>query len=149
MLIWQDQTAPMRTFLTTAGFILAISIIYSAADAQTVTVSADTCAALTEHVAGADVAYAPGVGARGEAVTPADLGGGLAVDLPAEFSIPINVDLRRRLGVPDDPSQYQTRNFQVGTVTVRDGRAYFNGQPLQDEDAAALSRLCQQARTPR
>lgn len=134
----------MRTFLTTAGFILAITIIYSAADAQTVTVTAETCAALTEHAPAPDVAYVPGVDARGNAVVPADLGGTPVVELPAEFSIPINVDLAKRLGVPADPAHYQTRNFEIGTVTVRDGRAYFNGQPLQDEEAARLSRLCQQ-----
>lgn len=134
----------MRNFLTTAGFILAITIIYSAADAQMVTVTAETCARLAEHVPDADVTYTPGVDAEGNPVTPADLGGGTRIEPPTAFSIPITIDLQRRLGVPPDPAQYQTENFTVGTVTVRDGRAWFNGQPLQDEDQARLSRLCQQ-----
>jgi len=133
----------MRSFITTACFILAISIIYSAA-AQTVTVTAATCAQLAVHTPDSDVAYKPGVDVNGNAVVPATLGGGVQIRTPTEFNIPITVDLHEKLGVPPDPALYQTQNFTVGTVTVRDGRAYFNGQPLQDDEAHRLSQLCQQ-----
>ena len=133
----------MRNLITTICFLLVISIIYSAA-AQTVTVTAEDCARLTQHVPDSDVAYKPGVDADGDKVAPADLGGGLKIEPPKEFSIPITMDLQEKLGLPVDSSQYQTQNFTVGNVTVKeDGRAYFNGQPLQDEDAYKLSQACQ------
>lgn len=136
----------MRTFLTTTAFLLAISIIYAAAAsrAQTVVIAASDCAALARHLPEPDVAYSPGVDAEGRAVEPADIGGGIQLAMPREFEIPITLDLQKRLGIPPDPAQYQTDQFRIGTVTYKDGRAWFNGQPLQDEDTARLSALCQQ-----
>lgn len=135
----------MRTFITTAAFVAVITIIYAAAvtRAQTVVVTESACAALARYVPDGSVDYKPGVDADGHPVVPADLGGGVKADLPKEFQIPITVDLQKRLGIPVDPNQYQTDHFQIGTVTYKDGRAWFNGQPLQDEAAAQLSDLCQ------
>lgn len=136
----------MRTFVTTLCFVLVITIIYAAAAtrAQTVVVSVTDCAGLARHVPAADVAYRPGVDVDGKDVAPADIGGGVKIELPKEFEIPITVDLQKKLGIPSNPALFQTDHFKVGTVTYRDGRAYFNGQPLQDEEAARLSELCQQ-----
>jgi hypothetical protein len=53
------------------------------------------------------------------------------------------MDLQKSLGIPVDPSKFQTQNFTVGTVKFQNGRAYFNDQPLQSEQAAKLSSLCQ------
>lgn len=136
----------MRTFVTTIGFVLVITIIYAAAvtRAQTVVVTVTDCAGLARHVPASDVSYQPGLGVDGKDVVPADVGGGLRIEIPKEFDIPITVDLQKKLGIPANPSLFQTDHFRVGTVTYRDGRAYFNGQPLQDEEAARLSELCQQ-----
>lgn len=136
----------MRTFVTTTAFVAVITIIYAAAAtrAQTVVVSGSACAALAQYVPDPSIDYKSGVDVDGQPVEPADLGGGVRIDLPKEFQIPITVDLQKRLGIPVDPSQYQTDQFRIGTVTYKDGRAYFNGQPLQDEAAAELSALCQQ-----
>ena len=133
----------MRTFLSTAALLVAIILIYSA-DAQTVTIKAEDCAQFVQHVPVSDVAYKPGVDVHGRAVAPADLGGSVAIDLPKEFSIPITVDLQKRLGIPVDPNQFQTQNFTVGTVVWRDGQGFFNGQPLQSEESARLAALCQE-----
>ena len=135
----------MRTAITTAAFVLAISIIYAAAvvRAQVVQVTAQTCADLVRYRPAPDVAYKPGVDAEGRPVAPADLGGGVSIALPKTFEIPITVDLQRLLGIPADPALFQTDQFRVGTVTYADGRAYFNGQQLQDEAATELSDLCQ------
>jgi len=144
----------MRTFVTTTAFVLVITIIYAAAAsrAQTVVVTARDCTALAQYVPDRSVDYKPGVDADGKPVVPADLGGGTRIELPKEFQIPITVDLQKRLGIPVDPNQYQTDQFKIGTVTYKDGRAWFNGQPLQDEETARLSELCQKqlraARTP-
>jgi hypothetical protein len=132
----------MRSFVTTAFFCFAIFIIYSAG-AQTVTVTKGDCARLIAHVPSQDVTYQPGLDAYGRKVVPADLGGGIQIKAPTEFNIPITMDLQKALGLPVDPAKFQTQNFTVGTVKIKNGRAYFNDQPLQSEQAAKLSALCQ------
>lgn len=133
----------MRTFVSTATLIVAIILIYSA-KAQTVTIRASDCSNFVRHVPSSDVAYKPGVDAQGRAVAPADLGGGVQIKAPTEFSIPITIDLQKRLGIPVDPNSFQTQNFAVGTVTWKDGRGYFNGQPLQSAESERLAALCQE-----
>ena len=137
----------MRTFVATASLLVAIALIYSA-KAQTVTIKAADCTQFIQHVAAADVAYESGVDVKGRPVVPADLGGGVQIEPPEEFTIPITVDLQKRLGIPVDPNQFQTQNFTVGNVTWKDGRGYFNGQPLQNEEAEKLAALCQQQTAP-
>ena len=132
----------MRTLFSTAALLIAIVLIYSA-DAQTVTVKAEDCAQLVQHMPTTDVAYKPGVDVLGRKVAPADLGGGIKIEMPKEFTIPITVDLQKKLGIPVDPNQFQTQNFSVGTVTWKDGQGYFNGQRLQSEESARLAELCQ------
>ena len=135
----------MKTFLTTAAFILAIGIIYGAgAQSRTVTVSEADCAAFIEHTAAADVAYKPGVDIHGNRVVPADLGGGITIASPKRFEFPITLDLQKFLGIPVNPNSFQTQNFTVGVVKWENGRATFNGTPLQSEQSAKLSALCQQ-----
>lgn len=133
----------MRTFVSTATLIVAIILIYSA-KAQTVTITASDCSNLVRHVPTSDVAYKPGVDAQGRAVVSADLDGGIQIKAPTEFSIPITIDLQKRLGIPVDPKSFQTQNFAVGTVTWKDGRGYFNGQPLQSAESERLAALCQE-----
>ncbi len=132
----------MRTFVTTAAFLVAIVLIYTV-DAQTVTIRAADCAQFVRHVAASDVVYKPGVDVNARAVAPADLGGGVRIEPPEEFSIPITIDLQKRLGIPVDPNLFQTQNFTIGTVTWKDGQGHFNGQPLQSEESATLAALCQ------
>ena len=90
----------------------------------------------------ADVAYQPGVDVNGNAVAPADLNGGIQVVAPEDFTIDIEVELFERFGIPVDPDLFEA-TANIGKVEVRHGRLYFNGQPLQDEAAAALSERCQ------
>jgi len=132
----------MRTFVSTAALLIAIALIYSV-DAQTVTIKTADCASFVRHLPSTDVAYKPGVDVHGRSVVPADLDGGVQIKPPEELVIPITLDLQQRLGIPVDPSQYQTQNFTVGTVTWKDGRGFFNGQPLQSEESARLAELCQ------
>jgi hypothetical protein len=74
-----------------------------------------------------DVTYQPGVDASGRRVLPADLGGSTQIKAPTEFSIPITMDLQKALGLPVDPTKFQTQNFTIGTVKFMNGRSYFNG----------------------
>ncbi len=121
------------------GVLIILGVISMAwpLAAVTVTITAETCADLTEHVPDASVAYRPGVDADGDAVAPATLGGGFEVEPPREINIPIQIS-------PGPASSlYSTSDTTIGQVTYRDGRVWYNGRPLQDEEAARISRLCQ------
>ncbi len=111
-----------------------------------VTITRADCARLVEHVPSADVAYQPGVDAYGRAVAPADLPGvrysGTQFPVPEPLHIPIEIDLLDRFGIPANPELYKA-DIPLGEVVYRNGRVSYNGQPLQDEAAAELSRRCQ------
>ncbi|MBE0599973.1 MAG: hypothetical protein IH568_01525, partial [Burkholderiaceae bacterium] len=70
--------------------------------AETVVISREDCRRVVRHVASADVAYTPGVDARGRPVAPADLAGTPQLQLPETFSFDIAIDMRRYLGTPKD-----------------------------------------------
>lgn len=106
-----------------------------------IAVAPGDCARLVGHAPGADVAYRPGVDVRGRPVVPADLGGGAQLAMPEEIVIEIELDLLERLGLPIVAGGY-AGNAVLGRVTVRDGRAYFNGQPMSDFDQAVLDEAC-------
>ena len=110
--------------------------------AATVVVQADDCASLVEHIPDSDVPYRPGLDADGWAVTPADLGNSLRITPPREIRIPIQIDLQKKFGVPTDTTLFSTSDTTVGTVTYRDGRLWFDGQPLADEETARIAKLC-------
>lgn len=115
------------------------------AQQRTVSVSATDCARLVRHQPAADVAYRPGADVHGRPVAPADLGGGTQIVLPERFTIPITVDMAERLGIPPLGSgALHGGEIAIGTVEVAaDGRATFDGQPLQSDAATALAAACQ------
>ncbi len=115
-----------------------------ALDNPVVTISKTDCDRLVAHRPAPDVAYQPGVDVNGRSVAPADLNGGIQIAVPETIRIPIEVDLFNRFGIPANSNQYEA-DAQVGEVVYRNGRAYFNDQPLQDETAAELAALCQKA----
>ncbi len=123
---------------TFISILMAFSMPYGA-QAATATVSPDTCARLTEHVADASVAYQPGVDAMGRKVAPATLGGGFQFTPPKEIKIPIQIT-----PTGASSSLYSTSDTTIGQVTYRQGRVYYNDQPLQDEETARIVRLCRQ-----
>ena len=125
------------------------------AEGRVVTLTKQDCRRLNVHVPEPDVAYRPGVDVNGRPVTPADLGGAPALAIPETVTIEIEVDLQDRFGIPANSNLFKG-DAKIGTVEVdRDGRARFNGQPLQDEEQLELTRRCQdilygrsQAETP-
>ena len=100
-----------------------------------VAITAPDCAALA---AGAD--YVPGVDAAGHAVAPADLPGAVSAVKPETAAIEIDARLAARFGVRG--SGARTGRTVLGYVTVRDGRAYFNGAPLAPDADEALRAAC-------
>ena len=122
---------------------LALSLPLQAAEGATITITRLDCTRIVRHVPAPDVAYRPGVDVRGRKVAPADLDGGLKVTPPEEFQIPITVDLQDRLGIPANPTLFEAE-VKVGTVVYRNGKAWFNGQPLATEHTNALAKLCRE-----
>ncbi len=111
----------------------------------TVVVAADVCAQVRGVPPVAGAAYVPGVDAEGKAVAPADLPSP-APDMKLEnLPVEININLQRRFGIPADARLF-TPKAQAGVVTVRDGVAYFNGQPLVPAEQAALQAGCAPAK---
>jgi hypothetical protein len=94
-------------------------------------ISANDCRRLiVEHVPGPSVAFRPGVDAYGNAVAPADLPGSRRVRLPKVIRIRLQVDLNTYLGIAPQPGV--EADAQLGQITVRGSRVYFNGQPLDE-----------------
>lgn len=120
--------------------VLALALDAAPLAAQTLVVRPEICAALTAHVPDPGVAYQPGLDARGGQVAPADLAGfgGPSFD---EVALQLTVDLRKRLGIKLDETLFPG-GAELGYVTVRGGRAYYNGAPLAEGSEAALASLC-------
>jgi hypothetical protein len=109
--------------------------------AQTVVVDTAACRALiVAHRPADDVAYTPGVDARGRAVAPADLNAPAPTVLAPSFTFDIDVDLRPYL---QSGSALSQPRLNVGRVTIGPtGAVLFNGQPLPQPDVAALAAAC-------
>lgn len=90
------------------------------------------------------VEYEPGVDATGRPVAPADVGGGYAVDLPDEVSFYITLDLGRRLQdrVPEKARAALQAETVLGAVTIHDGVAYWNGEPMEPSVQRELREAC-------
>jgi len=129
--------------MTARAFLLGLIVLLATmhAQAQTIALTRESCTDLVEHIPGADVTYQPGIDVNGQPVAPADMPGSPQVQVPDEFSIRITVGLGRRLGIPANPNNFQSE-ADIGVVSYKDGKAYFNGQPLEDPDAAALAEAC-------
>jgi hypothetical protein len=138
--------APYR--LSAAAALAGVLLASPVQGAETaVTVTRSDCARLVTHVPDPGVAYQPGVDVRGRPVAPADLGGTPRIKLPEEVEVPVTLDMLARYGLPANSSLYKLDDTVIGTarVRVRDGRAWFNGEPLGDEESFALALACQNA----
>jgi hypothetical protein len=105
--------------------------------------SSQTCAALGADagVPGAD--YQPGVDVNGNSVAPADLpSSGSSSPTIDNFPIEIDQNLAGKFNLPPGASPKAI----LGYVTVRNNQAYFNGQPLNADQNAALNAACKNAK---
>lgn len=111
-------------------------------EAVTVTIDEASCRQLTRYAPDAEVSadYQSGVDAHGRPVAPADLGGGKPLDLPRSFTFDVEISVFGRT-----EKRLSQSSLTVGQVTVApDGRAYFNGQPLQEDEAWELAERCRE-----
>lgn len=100
-----------------------------------VVIAAPPCDAL---VPGAD--YVPGVDVDGHAVAPADLPSPRASIDASTAAIEIDGKLAGRFGAGSAGAR--VGKMVLGTVTVRNGRAYFNGAPLAADANDAVIAAC-------
>jgi len=103
--------------------------------------SSDICATLSGAPPVPTADYKEGVDVEGRRVAPADLpteAPPLTVD---NFPIEIRKDLAGKFNVPPSGGAYGAKAI-LGYVTLRDNRAYFNGQPMGEDQRAALIEAC-------
>ena len=120
-----------------------LAVLAAPAMAQKVTISGVDCRRLVQHHPAPDVAYQPGVDARGRKVAPADINAAPQIRVPETITFDAAADLRR-FGIPASSPLFQP-NVHVGRVDVQqDGRVFFNGERLGNPEIAALEELCRQ-----
>ncbi len=122
--------------------VFLVLALPTAAVSEPLTISKAECRKLVRHQPSADVAYRPGVDVRGRRVAPADLGGGTNIAVPQEIEIPITVDLDQTIGAA--ASGLYMPEATIGKVVYKNGRAWFNGQPLKTGANAEVVAACRQ-----
>jgi hypothetical protein len=108
-----------------------------------VTVSRADCDRLVRYHQPPGVEYQPGVDAHGRPVAPADLGGGYQINPPETIVIPIEILVQDRYHIPANSVLWNAK-AQVGVVTVKGDRVYYEGQLLGDAETAALEQICRE-----
>ncbi len=107
-----------------------------------IVISSDLCPGLLGAEPGVPPAdYTPGVDAEGQKVAPADLPGSAPPLKLDNFPIEIDVNLQKRFHIPADATLFHGKAI-IGFVTVEDGRAYFNGQPISENEEEMLAAAC-------
>jgi hypothetical protein len=110
-----------------------------------IVVSSSNCEAIAHVNDAPGVAYTPGVDVDGNAIAPADLPGGNTALNRQLMSVPIKitVDLQKRFGIPANSKLFQGE-AEIGYVTVQDGKAYLDGQPLNVAEQGLLATACRE-----
>ena len=128
--------------LALAPIVLALP---AAAQQGPIVVSSSSCEAIAHVNDVPGVAYTPGIDVDGNAIAPADLPGGSTGLNQALASAPIKitVDLQKRFGIPANSKLFQGE-AEIGYVTVQDGKAYLDGQPLNVAEQGMLSAACRE-----
>ncbi len=118
----------------------------AAEDAVLLRLDAKVCRQLARHLPEPNVAYQPGVDARGRPVVPADVAAE-PLALPEPRLVEIAVDTFKRLGIPPEGRANYRGQAIVGLVEVApDGLVRLNGRPLPGEGERALAAACARAR---
>lgn len=141
-----DLTCPLVGRMPEFGkgvvfLVAAVSVATVAWGEGTLTISEADCRLLTRHEPAPDVAYQPGVDVHGQAVTPADLGGRVPIEIPSTFTIDIDVFLAERLGIPANQKDY-VPEANIAVVTVDGNEVRFNDQPLGNLQQEAIAAAC-------
>ena len=131
-----------RPLITAVACLLLPSLAATGVGAaeSTIHVTRTDCRNVVRHSPSADVEYQPGTDVYGRRVAPADLGGPQPIDIPDEISIAIGIDLAEKFGFGAG-GRYESEG-NVGTVTVKGGKTYWNGKLLGDAEQHAILEAC-------
>lgn len=125
---------------------LAAAASRASAEPETIVVTEADCAALTAYEPSEDVAYQPGVDVDGNAVAPADLhdSGSLHLAQDREYWFDVSVPLNQAIDIDADSNlgPVGQSEIYVGSVSVKDGQVFFDGEPLGSQEAHALAEAC-------
>lgn len=126
------------------GIIVMLFLWPGVGVADELRISRADCKRLVVHEPAPDVAYRPGIDVHGRPVAPADLNGGRQMKLPDEIVIRLELDVMKGrsgalAGAMAHAMEGQTA---LGTLTLRQGRAYFNDEPLHGWEQELLLDAC-------
>ena len=130
---------PFRIVLAGLGLLTGSAWLWPAT--ADIAVSREDCDRLVKYQEPPGVEYQPGIDAHGETVVPADLGGGVNIQLPQTIIIPIEQFLQDKYHIPANAALWAGK-AELGVVTVQGDQVLYNGQPLTDPETAALADLC-------
>ena len=139
--------------LATAVLAVAVACSSSAMGQpaeRRIVIARSGCALAADDTATVDVMFKPGIDRQGRPVTPADLPDHRHDLIRDSVTIILTRDLEELFGIRHDSPLFAT-DAVLGIVDVRfsDGRLIFNGVPLNDREARALSELCRGTATSR
>jgi|SRR5579864_378658 len=107
--------------------------------------SSDICTTIAGEQPVPSADYQQGVDVNGKPVAPADLPTSAPSIQLDNFPIEIKKDLVGKFNVPATGGNFGAKAI-LGYVTLRDNRAYFNGQPMGDDQRAVLIETCRDAK---
>lgn len=133
-------------------FLFALPLHAQEANPQ-LRVDTAACRYVTKHVPDADVEYKPGVDVHGKKVVPADITPPVDYGIENSFNLRLTTDAVKAFGikVPEIRSNVQganpnaagvTTDTAFGYITLKHGKAYLNGKPLDPAGESQLAVLC-------
>lgn len=142
----------MIQFIFACMLLLALPAIAQDANPQ-IRVEKGVCRYVTKHIPDADVDYKSGVDVHGKKVVPADLTPPMDYGLENSFYLRLTTDAVKAFGikVPEIRSNVSganpnaagvTTDTVFGYITLKHGKAYLNGKPLDATGQSQLAVLC-------
>lgn len=114
------------------------------AESVQIEVDEEICQRVQRHIARQDVAYKPGVNARGEAVVPADVNDN-QLTLPDRIVLDISLPLQDLYAVTSPPKRsLQNAEVQIGKLEydVSTGTLRFNDQKMGEAALLKIGKKC-------
>ena len=139
----QGEGALKTNVLFLAFIVVAGLFAWAAPASADIAVSRQDCDRLVKYQEPPGVEYQPGVDVHGQPVVPADINGGSKIQLPETIVIPVEALLRQYAFIPPGSPLRQSK-AELGAITVTGDQVFYNGQPLTDQDDAALAAACRE-----
>lgn len=113
--------------------------------AEEVLVDPNFCRVLVEHFPEKSIEYKSGVDVHGNPVVPADLPNNNSFHIQEVISIPLTAGLFEVLAFSTESYPFNTMkrtDINLGLLTLKNGKVFYNEQPLTNEQHNRLIALC-------